>query len=183
MGRKISLCLAALHSRTHLLWILARDCVLANTLVHPRTVMMLTWVFYRTILFIRQHILSWMISHYCSKSQTVQGMVILYPRHFPAKLQSSQPCKPAPRSKLMGKSPWSRHMASVHLSLVLGLLCVLTLLPLASCASKKTPKSKVSRSGHDLSHLATKLASWVRSWSPIYRVWVCVTLLATYIYL
>ena len=65
------------------------------------------------------------------------------------------------RSKLRGNPHEAWLMAYVHLLVV---LCVLTLLPLASCASKKTPKAKVSRSGHDLSHLAPKLASWVRFW-------------------
>jgi len=171
VGRKISLCLAAFHSRTHLLWILARDYVLANTSVHPRTAMMLTLVFHRTILFYKT-------------THTVMNYIITAPSHKlcwyghslspPFSRQIAQPCMP-----IKGEIPWSIHMASVHLSSLLALLCVLTLLPLASCASKKTPKSKVSRSGHDLSHLATDLATWVRSWCGVGVYVLCRTLLAT----
>ena len=62
------------------------------------------------------------------------------------------------RANLRGNPHKAWPMAYVHLLVV---LCVLTLLPLAAGANKKTPKAKVSQSSHDSSHLASKLASWI----------------------
>ena len=86
---KISLCLVTLHSWTHLLWILARDCVPANTLVHPRTVTMLTLVFHRTVLFYETtHTVTKLLYHIAAPSWKLWSYRLLYHNSVPWYIRS-----------------------------------------------------------------------------------------------